>query len=565
MTRKLRILWLGEASFLNTGYAVYTKEVLDRLYDTNKYDIAELGVYGEMVDDRRFTIPWRYYGNMPDTPDENDAYKSVGINQFGCWKFEDTCLDFKPDVVCDPRDWWMGEFVERSPFRRFINWAIMPTIDSIPQPEQWLATYMDADGVFAYSEFGRDYLLQECGNLINFQDLAPPAANYKVLAPVPNKIEHRREYGFQDNIFIVGTVMRNQKRKLYPDLIESFAKMLKEHPEIGKKTYLYLHTSYPDSGWDIPKLVKEAGIGHKTLFTYICARQECRHVFPSFFQSALQACPKCGYPSAGLPNVRIGVTQEQMATIMNWFDIYVQYSICEGFGMPQVEAAACSIPVIAVDYSAMSNVVRAIKGYPIHVQRFHRESESHSYRAYPDNEHFIQTLVKFLSMPETLRLKKSRDAYMNSRKIYTWDRAANAWEKYLDAVTIKDHKETWNSPPRMIQPNPNVPDGLTNEQFARWIIANIWGRFDKVDSYLALRLIQDLNYQQSISGTGGLYYNEDSALGSQQRYREFNRELAAQEMLNLNNVDVYWEQRRANMLKEIPRLFIRNAKKGTKE
>ena len=42
---------------------------------------------------------------------------------------------------------------------------------------------------------------------------------------------------------------------------------------------------------------------------------------------------------------------------MNTFDLYVQYANSEGFGLPQVEAAGCGIPVASVDYSAMSSVV----------------------------------------------------------------------------------------------------------------------------------------------------------------------------------------------------------------
>ena len=97
--RKKRILWLGEASFLSTGYANYTREVLTRLYKTGNYDIAELGSYGHWNEQKRFDIPWRYYGNVPDTKSDEDKYNSSPINQFGQWKFEDICLDWKPDIV----------------------------------------------------------------------------------------------------------------------------------------------------------------------------------------------------------------------------------------------------------------------------------------------------------------------------------------------------------------------------------------------------------------------------------------------------------------------------------
>ncbi|HCI69502.1 MAG TPA: hypothetical protein DHV30_02420, partial [Balneola sp.] len=63
--RKLRILWCGEASFLHTGYAVYAKEVLTRLYNTGKYKIAEMACYASHDNPNINQAPWRVYPTMP--------------------------------------------------------------------------------------------------------------------------------------------------------------------------------------------------------------------------------------------------------------------------------------------------------------------------------------------------------------------------------------------------------------------------------------------------------------------------------------------------------------------
>ena len=44
--RKKRILFCSEATFLNTGYATYTREILKYLHGTGKYEIAEMASYG---------------------------------------------------------------------------------------------------------------------------------------------------------------------------------------------------------------------------------------------------------------------------------------------------------------------------------------------------------------------------------------------------------------------------------------------------------------------------------------------------------------------------------------
>ena len=177
MKEKLKILWCGEASTLNTGYAIYAKEVLTRLYNTNKYTIAELGCYSAIDNPKRFDIPWRLYSNLPSNQQESNIYSNNALYQFGEWRFEDVCLDFRPDVVIDIRDWWMLEFVERSPYRPYYHWAIMPTVDSEPQQEQFISTYLNADAVFTYSEYGKDVIEKASHGHVNVLDIASPGAD----------------------------------------------------------------------------------------------------------------------------------------------------------------------------------------------------------------------------------------------------------------------------------------------------------------------------------------------------------------------------------------------------
>lgn len=106
---KKKILFCSEATFLNTGYATYTREILNYLHSTGKYEIAEIAAYGERNDPRAANIPWKYYGVMPNqsfepkaSKEEIEAYRSKGTNQFGEFLFEHVCLDFLPDVVCVP-------------------------------------------------------------------------------------------------------------------------------------------------------------------------------------------------------------------------------------------------------------------------------------------------------------------------------------------------------------------------------------------------------------------------------------------------------------------------------
>ena len=199
-----KILFCTEASWYATGYSVYTKEVLSRLCQIDEFEVAELGCYANTSDAQDKNLPWKFYGNKPDpNSPEYNSYKGNPTAQFGDQSFNSVLLDFKPDIVMDIRDWWMLEFQQRSPFRDFFHWSVMPTVDAEPQADQWVNTYASADSVFAYSEFGRDTLVNQCDD-INFIDIASPAAN-KCFTPTQDKSSHKSSMGLSPDCFIVGT------------------------------------------------------------------------------------------------------------------------------------------------------------------------------------------------------------------------------------------------------------------------------------------------------------------------------------------------------------------------
>jgi|14BtaG_2_1085337.scaffolds.fasta_scaffold00392_22 glycosyltransferase involved in cell wall biosynthesis len=566
--RKPRILWVGEATFLKTGYSVYGHEVLKRLHATGKYEIAELGGYADETATERFKLPWTFYGNAPvenqSHPSYNDEavslYRSQNTYQFGEWRFEDVCLDFRPDIVMDIRDHWMHEFIARSPFRPHFKWLVMPTIDSAPQQEQWLATYLDADIVTTYSQFGKDCLEQETNGSIKVADITPPGADLSAFKPVEDKEKHKEECGLDPNCKIVGTVMRNQVRKLFPDLFKSFADFGRKHPDIAENTFLYAHTAWPDLGWDIPSLLRENDIGHRVLFTYVCQQPNCKYVFPSFFQGGRTTCQKCHRRTAKLPTTQSGVNNQQLAAIYNWFDVYVQYSVCEGFGMPQVEAASCGVPVMAVDYSAMQSVVKDLKGTPIDVQRMFRDANTQQWRALPDNDDFVEKLAKFLSKPTTVRRHKGREAYNQVLKKYNYDITATKWEAIIDGVELREEIETWDSPPRLNTPNTSPPRNMNPEQLVHWAVLNTWGEPDQVQSYVALRMLRDLQYGSTVGGTGGLFFNEASHLANKNVYHQFLPEHAIRQFYDMAERRNTYEKRRVGMIKVATPSFVKNKK-----
>lgn len=431
------------------------------------------------------------------------------------------------------------EFEERSPARPYYHWVIMPTVDSAPQHDDWISTFMNADGVFAYSDWGLEEIKKQSNNKIKTQCSAPPGANLRDFKCL-NKTDVRKKIGIPDDSIVIGTVMRNQLRKLYPDLMESFAKFLQEAPpEIASKAYLYIHCCYPDVGWDIPKLLKEHGIGSRTYFTYQCTK--CKDIYPSRFQDGRAPCRFCGQHSAFLPDIKTGVPSTILNEIMAMFDVYVQYAVCEGFGMPQVEAAASGTPVMAVDYSAMSDVVRKLKGTPLKVQRLFRDIHTESYRALPDNDFLVKSLIDFFKQPKEVRLQQGVVAANEVSKHYTWERTTKIWEDYFDSVIPLDR---WKEPARISEPDLNVPSNLSDTEFVNWAFNKIGNRPDLINSYLANKVTRDLGLGVCINGLPNILVDPEYSNESFGTYGSFTREHLASRLVNLCQMKNIFEKRR---------------------
>jgi glycosyltransferase involved in cell wall biosynthesis len=554
--RKKRILFCSEATFLNTGYATYTRETLKYLNSTGKYELAEMASYGERDDPRAKDIPWKFYGVMPNqncepksSKQEIDSYHAKPTNQFGEYAFESTCLDFMPDIVCDIRDFWMLDFAERSPFRRHFKWCIMPTVDASPQARQWISTYQSADACLTYSDWAGEVLKDQSGGKINYLGTASPSA-HPAYKPVGDKKAHKEGYGLDPKYKIIGTVMRNQRRKLYPDLFEAFKLFLDKSKD--KNYYLYCHTSYPDLGWDIPELLQQHEISSKVLFTYVCP--ETNNVFPSLFRGAIQESPFTKQYNAQLCSVKNGASYEQLASIINLFDLYVQYANSEGFGLPQVEAAACGVPIMSTDYSAMESVVRKLSGVPLKPKALYKELETGCYRAVPDNKLAAKEFQNFFSLSEADRSKKGAETRECFMKYYQWHLSGKKWENYFDSVEIAPVEQTWASPPMTIEsaPKPDFSENTPNiAMLARWLITDVLRRADLVNSFFESRLTRDLTYRNATGSTGGMYFNENSAAFDGQNTRNpFSPEIAYDHFKELNDRQIFWESRRIDSMKE---------------
>ena len=426
MTMK-KILLCGEATYSNSGYSNYGYQLMKRLHDKGEFQLAELSCFGNK--EKSYLIPWKSYLVPPNNQ-----------NKFGAETFNDILIDFKPDIVWSFRDPWIDDFIGYSPLKRHYDWIYMPTVDSIPLSTDWIYAINKADYVATYTEWAKEYLKENYSN-INLIGELPPGAGDE-LFPIEDKDEFKEQHGINRDCLIIGSVMRNQKRKLIPDLFDAFEQLLKEsNNDLSKRLFLLMHTTYPDVGWDIPRLLSERPtLSKKVLFTYKC--YSCNEILITNFCGALAKCRYCKTFSCSFPKVTDGVKKEKMHMVYNLIDLYVQYSCAEGFGMPLAEAASCGVPVSAVDYGAMSDIVKKLNGFPIEVQRMHYEVETQRKFALPNNSSFVKICKDFLSLPKQVRKAKGLSTYDLCKENFNYE---NTFDKLYDLISNIKQRNTWNS------------------------------------------------------------------------------------------------------------------------
>jgi len=493
---KKRVLVVSEAHYVHSGFGTYANELLTRLAKTNKYELAEFASYGQYSFVNN--LDWIFYANMPEENEKAEGYDPHGGAQFGAWRFDRVCLDFKPDIVLSYRDPWMDMFIKNTPVRPYFHWVWMPTVDSEPQKQEWVHGFAETDALFVYSEFGQRVLEKQARKNMKIIGCASPGIDPAIYKPVVNKKAHKESFGLDPDCFIVGTVMRNQKRKLFVELMKSFRIFLDNAPkEIADKTYLYLHTSYPEkNGWDIADGIISTNLSGKVLMTYKC--KSCSKFHIGFFEGPMTKCKHCGMFASQCPNVMWGLEIPELVQIYNLFDLYVQYAICEGFGMPQVEAGACGVPIAATNYSAMEDVLHWLKGYKINIGAMARELETNAERAYPDNNHLAKIIEKHFTLPEDKRLKKSMDVRKAAKKRYTWDQCSQAWEKYIDTYFPIDNQGKWDAPPTIYNLPESIPEGLDNQQFIIWLYSDVLQEAHKAFEYDGNKTLCDLSMGATI-------------------------------------------------------------------
>jgi glycosyltransferase involved in cell wall biosynthesis len=311
-----RILTVGETPLITSGFA----NVLRRL---NKYFIAE----GHEV---------RQLGWCQTQPlDREYDYKIYPVNYpkggyYGQELFDEIVLSYKPDIVFSLGDIYMVDWIPKTRTRRNFTWVSYFPIDSIPIPSFWCSTIENMDFPITYSKFAEEAVLKQVPSCSSRLNMIYHGVNNDIFYKEDKK-EIRKIMKIGEDVYVLLYVGVNSLRKEIPRLIEAYSLFSKDKKDV----LLILHTSLTHNagkeGWFLKEVLKYYDDKYSILDKIVVSK------------------------ASGALN---GVPEEALRKIYNVSDVFVTAAECEGFGLPFVEAAACGVPSIAVNYSSMPELIQ---------------------------------------------------------------------------------------------------------------------------------------------------------------------------------------------------------------
>jgi hypothetical protein len=198
--------------------------------------------------------------------------------------------------------------------------------------------------------------------------------------------------------------------------------------------------------------------------------------------------------SSLLVNSSKGVEEKNLAKILQCFDLFVQYSTSEGFGMPQVESAACGVKVMSVDFSAMSDVCGSVNGILVPVERYFQDHGTQTVRAMPDIQKTAQLMYDYLSKPAPLRYIEENLTRKLVQEKYNWKDVIAPLIEVFHQLPQKN----WQTPKPILPIPPMPPEdvlhNIDNYEYTKWIVLDVLRAPKMLHSHTFLKYVHFLDF-----------------------------------------------------------------------
>jgi glycosyltransferase involved in cell wall biosynthesis len=305
-SKKLRVLWHSVAPWIASGYGKVTREICTRL-PRHGFEV----------------IISAYYGLEPGgTPPYPITVLPSKEGPFGTASAAQYCKQYNIDTGILFTDWWaFDNFPQVIP-----NATLYNPMDQTNYPEEILQLTRQYHKIVALCKWQQKQLQ----NTEIPSDYIYHGVDTNIYKPT-QKTQARKKIGLtekQDN-FIFGTVAANsdkEDRKGHTKSMKAMRYFLDQNPDVKNVTWLY-HTS-PNESRGMPLY----SIAHKYKLENVI-----RFMDPTAASTMF--------------------SEQDLASLMNCFDVHLLCSKREGFGLPILETQSCGVPNICHNFSSMTELV----------------------------------------------------------------------------------------------------------------------------------------------------------------------------------------------------------------
>lgn len=387
---KIKLLWFGDSPVCTTGFGRVSQGILEKLYQTDKYTISNLGINHPMGDPHRYEGMFKIYPARA----KNHIY---GFN-----RVQEVVDKVKPDVIVINNDLWIvQQYLKSMPEKNKV--IVYAPIDALPIHHSWMDVINKTNArLVTYTEFGKKAIL----------DMSPDCS----IDVIGHGVDIDEFYPMDDarnfisvpkDAFIIQNVNRNQPRKRLDLWLQACGEFINRYPK--DNICVYYHGTLNDLGWDLISLSNRYGINNKLLVT------DQNNLTP-----------------AG------GVSLDILCKIYNCADVQVMTSMGEGFGLSPFESAACGVPQIVPDSSATKELWEGsaplikIDHYDVLTGGINTEG------AVIDIDNLVNILDNLYNNRDKLETY-ARLAYdLSQEERFTWEYVANEFDRIIQDVLSSD-------------------------------------------------------------------------------------------------------------------------------
>ena len=408
MSKKIKILTLGDHPLSPSGVGTQSRYVCEALLDSGKFSILSLGgaiKHGDYTP--RLVEPYL------------EDWKIIPVDGYGSAEMIRSVIrNEKPDVLwmmTDPRfyEWlWVIEN-EIRPLCPIVYYHVW---DNYPLPFFNRKYYISNDHIATISRVTHDIVKNVAPEIP--RTYIPHAVDPKAFTPLSKqeRVELREKNLPESDRdkFIVFWNNRNARRKQSGTLVWWWKEWLDQR-NLHDKAQLIMHTDPKDvHGQDLEHMLEHLGLTNRQLL----------------FSKAK-------------------ITQEQMATFYNLADVTVNISDAEGFGLSTLESLSCGTPIIATMTGGLQDQVVSgtdqfgIPLFPSSKAIIGSQQVPYIYEDRLNKDHFLSALSNMYDLGIDERLAMGARGKQHVEENFNYEDFRSKWVDLL----LKVHEEngSWDT------------------------------------------------------------------------------------------------------------------------